>query len=317
MSLEFVKISSNVAIFEDVLIINAYLFGKMKLIKSFLAVCMMVILCASVVQGCSKSADKEFVIYDCLFYPGKPDLTVEGLQKIKLVYESHLLTDGLIDMDKVNARIKEVNDAGLKVISTDIESWYWKNECTGEYMRDSLAKIYDAFRAGIEGVSLGNYGLPLGTLNIARYVESMEGKSEEELRAALMNDNKRLEASGISDVLYPSLYIYGPDIDQWIADLKTTVEYAKSYFPDKKIVGYIWSQYYDWKTSPYYMQFISEEDFLKMLEASYEHLDGVILWAHGRDADNKTKVNWDDERVQGIYRAIKRFISNHNLNQAK
>ena len=270
------------------------------------------------VQGCcSESSEKEFVIYDCLFYPGKPDLTADGLQKIKLIYEGNLLTDGLIDMDKINARIKEVNEAGLKVISTDIESWYWKDECTSEYMRDSLAKIYDAFRAGVEGVSLGNYGLPLGTLNIARNVESMADKTEEELRAALMNDNKRLEASGISDVLYPSLYIYGPDIDQWIEDLKTTVEYAKAHFPDKKIVGYIWSQYYDWKTNPYYMQFISEEDFLKMLEASYEYLDGVVLWAHGRDADNKTKVNWEDERVQGIYRALKTFMSNHNLNQAK
>lgn len=289
----------------------------MKLVKTVLTVCLAVVLGALVAQSCSKAPEKEFVMYDCLFYPGKPDLTADGLQKIKLIYEGHLLTDGLIDMDKINARIREVNEAGLKVISTDIESWYWKDECTSEYMRDSLAKIYDAFRAGVEGVSLGNYGLPLGTLNIARYVESMVGKTEEELRAALMNDNKRLEASGISDVLYPSLYIYGPDIDQWIEDLKTTVEYAKAHFPDKKIVGYIWSQYYDWKTSPYYMQFISEEDFLKMLEASFEHLDGVILWAHGRDADNKTKVNWDDERVQGIYRAIKTFISNHNLNQSK
>lgn len=287
--------------------------GKMKLVKTVLTVCVAMVLGALVAQSCSKAPEKEFVIYDCLFYPGKPDLTADGLQKIKLVYESHLLTDGVIDMDKVNARIKEVNDAGLKVVSTDIESWYWKDECTSTYMRDSLAKIYDAFRAGIEGVSLGNYGLPLGTLNIARYVESMAGKTEEELCAALMDDNKRLEASGISDVLYPSLYIYGPDIDQWIADLKTTVEYAKAHFPDKKIVGYIWSQYYDWKTSPYYMQFISEEDFLKMLDASYEYLDGVILWAHGRDADNKTKVNWEDERVQGIYRAIKTFVSNHNL----
>ena len=289
----------------------------MKLVKTVLTVCVAVVLGALVAQSCSKAPEKEFVMYDCLFYPGKPDLTADGLQKIKLIYEGHLLTDGLIDMDKINARIKEVNEAGLKVISTDIESWYWKDECTSEYMRDSLAKIYDAFRAGVEGVSLGNYGLPLGTLNIARNVESMADKTEEELRAALMNDNKRLEASGISDVLYPSLYIYGPDIDQWIEDLKTTVEYAKAHFPDKKIVGYIWSQYYDWKTNPYYMQFISEEDFLKMLEASYEYLDGVVLWAHGRDADNKTKVNWEDERVQGIYRALKTFMSNHNLNQAK
>lgn len=285
----------------------------MKLIKSFLFLSVAVILGALVVQCCPKSQKKEFVVYDCLFYPGKPDLTADHLHKIKLVYESRVLTDGMIDMEKIAAVINEANKDGLKVISTDIESWYWEDECTSSYMRDSLAKIYDAFRAGIEGVSLGNYGLPLGTLNIARYVESMAGKTEEELCAALMDDNKRLEAAGISDVLYPSLYIYGPDIEQWVRDLKTTVDYAREHFPDKRIVGYIWSQYYDWKTSPYYMQFISEEDFLKMLEASYEYLDGVVLWAHGRDADNKTKVNWEDERVQGIYRAIKTFVSNHNL----
>ena len=62
---------------------------------------------------------------------------------------------------------------------------------------------------------------------------------------------------------------------------------------------------------------LSEENFLKMLEAAYEHLDGVILWAHGRDADNKTKVNWEDERVQAIYRAIKTFTSNHNMTPSK
>jgi hypothetical protein len=50
-----------------------------------------------------------------------------------------------------------------------------------------------------------------------------------------------------------------------------------------------------------------------MLEAAYECLDGVVLWAHGRDADNKTKVSWDDERVQAIYRAIKTFTSRHSI----
>jgi hypothetical protein len=61
------------------------------------------------------------------------------------------------------------------------------------------------------------------------------------------------------------------------------------------------------------MQFIAEEKFLQMLEEAYEHLDGVVIWAHGRDADNKTKVNWEDDRVQAIYRAIKTFAGRHNL----
>ena len=159
----------------------------------------------------------------------------------------------------------------------------------------------------------GNYGVPLGTLNIARYVEEMAGKTEEEILAALTENNNRLAAGEVSDVLYPCFYCYGPDMDQWIEDLKITVDYIKKYYPQKKIVGYIWPQYYDWKTSPYYMQFIAEEKFLQMLEAAYEHLDGVVIWAHGRDADNKTKVNWEDDRVQAIYRAIKTFAGRHGL----
>lgn len=286
----------------------------MKFVKSFLSAVAAVALCACMACGCCADAsEKEFVIYDCLFYPGKPDLSADGLQKIKLIYESHLLTDGLIDMDKINARIQEANEAGIKTISTDIESWYWGGKYSGAYVKDSLEKAFDAFRNGIPGVTLGNYGVPLGTLNIARNVEHNLGKSDEEILSLLMSANNRLEAGEVSDVLYPSLYIYGPDVDQWIEDMKTTVEYAKAHYPDKKIVGYIWPQYYDWKTSPYYMQFIPEDKFLQMLEAAYEYLDGVVLWAHGRDTDNKTKVQWGDPRVQAIYRAVRTFVLKHDL----
>ena len=264
--------------------------------------------------GCASDVPvKEFVMYDCLGYPGKPDLSSDGLSKIKLIYEFRLLTDGKIDMNKINACIAEADQAGIKAISTDIESWYWDENYSAASLKDSLSLVFDAFRKGIESVSIGNYGVPLGTLNIARYVEEMAGKTEEEILAALTENNNRLAAGEVSDVLYPCFYCYGPDMDQWIEDLKITVDYIKKYYPQKKIVGYIWPQYYDWKTSPYYMQFIAEEKFLQMLEATYEHLDGVVIWAHGRDADNKTKVNWEDDRVQAIYRAIKTFAGRHNL----
>ena len=264
--------------------------------------------------GCaSEVVDKEFVVYDCLGYPGKADLSTDALSRLKLVYESRLLSDGRIDLEKINACIAEANKAGIKTISTDIESWYWDESYSNESLKDSLAVIFDVFRKGIEGVSVGNYGIPLGTLNIARYVEEMAGKTDEELMEVLTGSSNRLAAGEVSDVLYPCFYCYGPEIDQWVEDLKITVDYIKKYYPDKKIVGYLWSQYYDWKTSPYYMQFITEEKYLQMLEAAYECLDGVVLWAHGRDADNKTKVSWEDERVQAIYCAIKTFTSRHSI----
>lgn len=273
------------------------------------------VLSALVLCGCSSHvSEKEFVVYDRLAYPGKPDLSADGLAPLKLIYEAHLLTDGKIDMDKINARIAEANEVGIKAISTDIESWYWGRKHSNASLKDSLAKVFDAFRAGVEGASVGNYGVPIGTLNIARYVEHNAGKSNEDIIKLWKESNIRLAAGEAADVLYPCFYAMNPDVDQWIIDLKTTVEYIREYYPDKKIVGYMWSQYYDWKTNPYYMQFISEENFLKMLEAAYEHLDGVVLWAHGRDTDNKTKVQWQDERVQGIYRAIKTFMGNHKEN---
>ena len=64
------------------------------------------------------------------------------------------------------------------------------------------------------------------------------------------------------------------------------------------------------------MQVISEENFLAMLEASYKYLDGVVLWAHGRshrDYDSP-KIEWQDERIQGIERAIRTFVTNHYKN---
>ena len=275
----------------------------------------MAVLSALVLCGCSSHvSEKEFVVYDRLAYPGKPDLSADGLSPLKLIYEAHLLTDGKIDMDKINARIAEANEVGIKAISTDIESWYWGRKHSNASLKDSLAKVFDAFRAGVEGASVGNYGVPIGTLNIARYVEHNAGKSNEDIINLWKDSNIRLAAGEAADVLYPCFYAMNPDVDQWITDLKTTVEYIREYYPDKKIVGYMWSQYYDWKTNPYYMQFISEENFLKMLEAAYEHLDGVVLWAHGRDTDNKTKVQWEDERVQGIYRAITTFMNSHKEN---
>ena len=65
----------------------------------------------------------------------------------------------------------------------------------------------------------------------------------------------------MSDVLYPSLYIMTPDVDQWLKDLETTVEYIKERFPGKKIVGYIWPQYYNLKNNPDYMKFIPAEKY--------------------------------------------------------
>ncbi|MBR7129866.1 MAG: hypothetical protein IKD05_06295 [Tidjanibacter sp.] len=261
--------------------------------------------------------EKPFHIYDRMKYPGKPDLSEWKLSPLELFYESALVTDGEVDHEKVAAAIAKTKESGVLAVSTDIESWYWASNGRSEgYVKEGLKEIFDAFKAEIPNVRIGNYGVPIGSLCILRYVESMKEKSEEEKIARWKRDNNRLPAGEVCDVLYPCFYAMTPDMEQWEKDLATTVAYIKEHYPDKEIVGYLWPQYYDWSTSPYYMQVISEENFLAMLEASYKYLDGVVLWAHGRshrDYDSP-KIDWTDERIQGIWRAIQTFVERHDKN---
>lgn len=270
--------------------------------------------------GCVEQEDvreKPFHIYDRMRYPGKPDLSEWKLSPIKLFYESTLLTDGEIDHEKLAVAVEETKQSGVLAVSTDIESWYdFKNGRTDEDVKSGLNEVFDAFKAEIPNVKIGNYGVPIGSLCILRYVTSMVDKSEEEKIARWKRDNNRMAAGEVCDVLQPSFYAMNPDVEQWEKDLVTTVEYIREFYPDKEIVGYIWPQYYDLSYNPYYMQVIDEATFLAMLEAAYKHLDGVILWAHGRshrDFDSP-KIEWSDERIQGIWRAIRTFVERHEEN---
>ncbi len=258
-------------------------------------------------------ATKEFYVYDAMSYDGKPDLKADMISPITLIYEAFLLgDDGELDDEKIQTQIDLAKATGVNTISTDIEAWY--SSKSGAEMKAGFTTLFDRFKEAIPGCNVGNYGLPVSDLNILRHNPNMVGKTEEELIARWKSGSqKRMEAAEISDVLYPSLYAMNPDIDQYIADLDVTVNYIRENFPDKKIVGYLWPQYYNLENNEYYQQFMTTDVWMKMLEACYERLDGVVIWSHGK-GENGEDVAWTDSRVQDIYNTTKQFISNHAAN---
>ena len=184
---------------------------------------------------------KEFVIYDAMSYKDKPDLTSDMISKIRLIYEGFLLTDGELDMKKITTQISLTKMSNYQAVSTDIEAWYSTKK--GEDIKDGLKIVFDAFKKEIPHCTVGNYGVPVSDLNVFRFNRT---ESEEKLiELWKQHSEKRCPAAEVSDVLYPSLYIMTPDVDQWLKDLETTVEYIKERFPGKKIVGYIWPYKYE------------------------------------------------------------------------
>ncbi|MBR1706250.1 MAG: hypothetical protein IJ721_05610 [Bacteroidales bacterium] len=269
-----------------------------------------IFLLACAVGLCSCS-HKNFSVFDALYYRDKPDLSADGISRIKLIYEKFLVTDGELDWEKVDRQVSETVEEGCRTVSIDIESWY--SDRTPEEITLRLDSLFGRFRAADPDIQIGNYGVPVQNLNVLHHVVLERGVAEEEVIPRWEKSSQVREPAGsVSDILLPSLYIYNYDIDQWERDLRTTMERVRTLYPDKKVYIYLWPQCYDWKTSPYYMQFLSGDQFERLLEAAYSCTDGVILWASGVESHrDRVPVFWDDGRVQDIYAGVQRFLKRH------
>ncbi|MBR2423548.1 MAG: hypothetical protein IKD05_06300 [Tidjanibacter sp.] len=260
-------------------------------------------------DGGTTGNKKEFVIYDGLYHEGKPDLQDDMVSPFSLIYEAFLVTNDELDMDKINQQINICKLTGVKTISLDIECWYDKKDFS--YIKEQLSIVFNMFKEAIPDCTIGNYGAPASNLNVYRGYRPTW--TEEEIMAGWtkLNNEGRIGVGEVCDVLYPSLYAYSSDMDQWVEDLKTTVAYIRQHYPEKKIVGYIWSNYYNHTSNPEYMQFVTREKAAVMLEACYQYLDGIILWSNGKDVDGTSDVAWNDPRVQEFYGAVKDLINKH------
>lgn len=262
-------------------------------------------------------SDKEFVVYEWLSYKNKPDLSSERMSKILLVYEAALTKENpsngnaytLLDVEKVKYQAKAAKMQGYKIISTDIESWYGK--VSGEKIKEDLNTTFNIFKQEVPDAKLGNYGVPFTNLNVRRY--NRKATEEEIITEWKKASESRTLAGSVSDYVCPSFYIAEPNFEQWKKDLLTSVKYSKELYPDKKIVAYIWPQYYDFKDSPHYKKFIDQKIWASILEACFENLDGVIIWSGAVD-ENENPVDWQDQRVQDFMETTRKFISKHAAN---
>lgn len=263
---------------------------------------------------------REFYIFDCWSaYKGKPDdMSADKFSKCQLIYEAHLLDDNKdqVDANKLKQQVQLAKMTGANVISTDIEEWYSTRD--GEGIKNGLTQVFNEFRKAIPGCIVGNYGVPVSDLNVRRYSASLKGKSEQEILEEWKSSSaKRVPAAEVSDVLFPSMYTHtdgsnADPITQYEKDVKTTADYLRASFPEKKIYAYVWPQFYNLHTTPNdtYQKFMTAAQWTRVLEVCYENFDGIILWCHGKD-ETGAEVQWGDSRVQSIYAATKSFVSKH------
>ena len=260
---------------------------------------------------------KQFLIYDAMSYIGKPGLSDSGLKHVYLMYEVTLTkkpsdhpSKVILDFNKIEKQAKLASLFPRTMISTDIEQWYYEPSLTDQEIEQRFDTLFSYFRQNISpNITIGNYGAAPTALCVHRYYHPK--MSEDSILMTWRKSNKkRWAALKYADVAQPSLYIAEPNIESWIKDLQITVKEIKKHYPNKKIIAYIWPQYYDKKGSPYYKQFIPPHIWKQMLEANYTYCDGSIIWSSRTD-ENDQSVFWEDLRVQQIWEVTKHFIHSH------
>lgn len=266
------------------------------------------------------ASGRDFIIYDRMDYVGKPDLTADKLSKVFLIYESELVMPdpagkrkhGVLNEKRIRELARQSYREGYRTISTDIETWFAEKDgqiLTPQELKADFARMYQIFKEENPRAYISNYGLPDEHLHAIRYYQT-QSDNEAVLAKWRQFSKRRQMSAAISDYANPVFYITTPDLAQWEKDVQTTITEIRKRYPDKKIIGYLWPQYYSASNSPYFKQFIDAERWQKMLEISSKYMDGVIIWSDKRD-ENHQIVRWNDPRIQAIMRATKSFIAAH------
>ena len=217
---------------------------------------------------------REFPVFDALLYQSKPDLTKQGLARLKVVYDGELWNKGESherpNAHKINLVVSKLNPSVLTCL--DIEEW--PTFGTPEEVDSGIAR-YNAVVALVReeqpSLKFGYYGI-VPHNDYWRATKPREDKGHREW----VRENSRLKeiARGV-DVIFPSLYPFYPDPKGWEKYAIENLKEARTY--GKPVYAFIWPEYHD-SNRIYKGQQIPPDFWRLQLETCYKYADGIVIW---------------------------------------
>jgi len=253
-----------------------------------------------------------FKIFDGTLYSLKPQLAEHGVQPLKILYASTLWPNktSRVHVPDISVVDKLVND--LKVNNTDIlclDIEHWNVNGDDKLLNiGKYEKTIQLFRRGLKDVQIGYYGL----VPERNYWASMKG-NEDKKNIIWKNTNLELAdfAKSNLDVIYPSLYTFYTNQNDWKKYAVEHIKEAKKY--GKPVYAFLWPLYHEsnsWRGHEY----IGDKYWRLQLETVLEHADGVVLWGGWDFKKNKPMV-WDDNTKWWV--ETKNFIQSIKQNKKK
>ncbi len=255
-------------------------------------VCLLVVLSAHVRPGLAQehastpssttTAGGAFVVYDDMFYRGKPNTNPDGLIASNILYERSIWPHNedhgtLPDRAAFQALVRShIENPGPLVI--DVETLPLKGADAQRNLK-ILETLADWARAAAPGKVVGFYG------------------SNTLTRVAAADLPYARELATHVDALFPPAYTFNDDRDAWAKRAQAAAAEARSLVAGKPVYFYLWPQYHD--GTPKQFEYVDAGYWSFQLKTVRGLGDGIVLWG-------PSKFDWDD--ATGWWRATQAFM---------
>jgi hypothetical protein len=240
---------------------------------------------------------KEFKVFDALLFEETPDLKQYGFTDINMIYEDGVISTDyykkkgdfnwrFIDSKKVI--VQSAKSKKYSSIPTVLDVEYWGhllyNSKTKKEAEDVFVRLIRQYRVND----------PNSLISVFHY-----GAISERIYNA-------------SNVVYPCYYTHSTNRNEWVSMVKNGIASIKKRNMDLPIYVFIWPQYNPIPSKHDLGYKFVEPDFWRLqLETLYLLCDGVIIWSHYRDENDKNIIF--NKNMPWFQETLK-FMKKYNIN---
>ncbi len=237
-----------------------------------------------------------------------------GIERIEVVYavgiwmnQQHLNdeppTSELFN-HSVNIIRSRKDFSSIKLICLDIEHWPTDEENLNLLSKNINKYIdtYNLYKTEFEHHAIGFYGM----LPLRNYYAAISRDTSKKMLDWREKNSKLMSLAKHVDIIYPSLYTFTSDQNDWVKYAINTITEAKKY--GKPVYPFIWPQYHD-SVRLRRLDYISDEFWMLQLKTIAQYADGVVIWG-GWDLDKNMRMTWNEDQEWWI--VLKNYLALQN-----
>ena len=235
--------------------------------------------------------DRAFKVYGALLHSSEPDLRPYGINPIYL-FDRGIWKEGASrfsspDPDLVAERILRLPDDGEPLV-LDFEFFKLGTREQAIKSREGLRRIAETFGRFAGGRPIGIYDY----LPRRNYWDSLQPTRSPRFKEWQDLNTLMSPLESSVDVLFPSLYTFHDNPQQWQRYARAQVSEARR-ISNKPVIPFIWPDFhYNGKDGP--LNAIPRAFWRLQLDTLAEIADGIVIWG-GWDPAARKRVVWDDE----------------------